>query len=770
MEVIRRFLRQPNQDAGKNDLQVQEEVVATESPTNAASVQEPLIVSPATARDIMFDLSGSSAEDAANIVNDLALNDVSNSPPKPATPVKRKRQEADVADESPKKRVAKGSGTNGTEDEPPTTSTNEITGHGSRPKRASSGAVKEAPGKLPRPKKEQRKRHMAQIYPSVQKSGDIWTPQPSPLKQVGKPTSPSTTTTKPKLPEATPRPRGRPPRAGQSPRAEQAPTTKMYSRKKRPERKTDIKIKPWRKGRSEEFVSPERKSREHHETPIETLPPKTRLQSFTNECGDDNGKPAPNSKQTRSSAAANGHKDGILNANIDLTKKPERDARKAAKQRKSLEHAAVSTPQVVGEEHEGEDDEDKLQRRGRRDPEEAIDRDAQTSVRTDEGEGEESAEAEEEDADSEDPTQVIENDEEEENEVGEELELFGQDEAWKTVLEGARSICGPKLPLNHMPKLLSKPIKSLINEVREARSSYEQLLSLRGIDHDSLDGLNDQLRESLDEIEDQIRSLSEQAAATRAPKMIRDIYARAIPAMVFLLQSALVSRMYHSDEPCELETLNETVNGVGEIVRLQKMAIFLCEKAKNWKAKPVTSRPIVRPTTKKIFPCLRNMREAFSKILVEQNRKRKGKQNAVDYTIRQKELAQQAKQDAARKPETLLEMIRASREQEDETRRIAHRTFRQIKEDEAREKMNSRQVNGHVESRTTWSNAEDLALYFQLEKGYAGGLTTEERYLNILNAPLLQNKLPEHIRERALYFKSTLLEEKGALEWISSIE
>ena len=49
-------------------------------------------------------------------------------------------------------------------------------------------------------------------------------------------------------------------------------------------------------------------------------------------------------------------------------------------------------------------------------------------------------------------------------------------------------------------------------------------------------------------------------------------------------------------------------------------------------------------------------------------------------------------------------------------------------------------------------------------------LAAAERYLNILNTPLLQNKLPEHIRERALYFKPTLLEERGTLEWISSIE
>lgn len=838
MEVIRRIFRQPNQDASQNDPQVQDELDVAEPPTDVASTQGPLIVSPTTARDLMSDLPDRSAEDAASIVNDLALNDVSKSSPKSTGRVrgKRKRQEADVMDGSPNKRVAKGRKTNGTEDEPPTT-TNGITGFGSRPNSASSD-VKEAPGKLPRPKREQRKRHMAQIYPAVQRSGDFWEPQPSPVKQVGKPASRSNTTTatNPQIPKATPRPRGRPTRMVQG-------------------RKTDMKSKPSRRGRPKGFVSPETESRENHETPMMNLPqktpPKARPVSSRIKARGENENRAPNFKSTRSSAAASGHKDDILNAKTDLTKKPERDARRAAKQRRSLELVSVSTPpsarvslveertrtrarndrrrvrngenlvqsrkkkngsegqkdvvgefevsprlqdQVISEEREGEedDDEDEIERERRKDSEEVIDSDGQTSIRSNEGEEEESAEAEGEDSDSEDPTLIIENDEEE-DEGEEELELFGQDSSWKTILEGARSICGPKLPLNRMPKLLTEPMKTLINEVREARSVYEQLLPLRGTDRDSFDGLDDLLRERLDEIEAQIRSLSEKAATNKASEMIRDIYARAIPAMVFLLKSALTSRVYHSDEPCNLETLNETVSGLGEIVRLQKMAILLCEKATHWKAEPVpTSRPVVRPTTRKIFPYLRNMREVFSRTLVEQNKKRKAKQNAVDYSTRQKELAQssqQAKQDAARKHETLLEMIRASREQEDETRRIGKRTLRQVKEDEARARMESNQVNAQIESRTTWSEAEDLALYFQLQKGYTGGLTSmftrchqscycsslttvaaEERYLNILNAPLLQNKLPEHIRERALYFKPTLLEEKGALEWITSIE
>lgn len=738
-----------------------------EEPMDQATIHEPLTVSPTLAKEPMLDPPDRSAENAASINNQLALNNVSRSSPKSAVLRKRKRQEADALGVSPKKRIVMEGGANGIRDEAPTSSTNGTTGHGGRSSRASSG-------KLPRPKTEQRNRLMAQIYPAVQKSGDIWNPTTSPKKQAEKSAPrPTTMIRDPPSPKATPRPRGRPPKVGPS------PTKKT----------TYIKKRHWT------------------QTPdIENLPqtagPNTRLKVSRTHIRDEHKERALNSKSTRSTAAARGHKDVIMNANTDLTKKPERDARRAARQRRSREQASVSTPpsarvesrdetksRLANEEHEEEEEEP--QREESRDPEEAMDEDHQTSTQVDEGEGG-GTEAEEEDSDLEDSTQVIET-HEEENEGEEELELFDQDVAWKTVLEGARSICGPKLPLNQMPKVFTRIMRNLIHDVREARVLYEEHLALRETDRDFLDGLNDHLEKSLDGIEDQIKRLSEKTAGTKSSEMIRDIFARAIPAMVFLLQSALASRTYHSVEPCDLQTFNETVNGLREIVRLQKMAILLCEKATHWKAKPVsTSRPIVRPITWKIFPSLKHMREAFVKKLSEQERKIKLKENAVDSRKRQDELvrsSQHAKQEAGRKNEILLRKIRESREQEDETRRIAKRTLTQIKEEELRAERQSRQADGHHKSITLWSNAEDIELYFQLEKGYAGGLTStfirspplchhcslitlaaKERYLNILNTRLLQNKLPEHIRERALYFKPTLLEERGPLEWISSIE
>ena len=674
--MLRGWWGQPKQDTAQNDTQVQEsqkqqEADAAESSTDLASLHGPLLVSPNFAKEIMFDLPDRSAEDAASIVNDLALPHVSKSSPKPSVPGKRKRQETDVVDGPPRKRLMKESEAAVNGNDPSTTSTNGITGHEGRSNRAPSEAGQVAPGKLPRPKKEQRKRHMVQTHPTVEISGDMWEPAPSPKKQDENPAPPLVARTRnSSSTQATPRRRGRSPRVRPSTTSEKA-SVKEGQGSKVP----DLQVKSGRKRQPEEPVDPEDETRYGHEKSFESsvqkAGPKARPKTSRTKPGDDHEEREWNPKPTRVPVAANGHRDVILT-------------------------------QIDEEEEEG------------------------------------GAEGEEDDSDVEDSAQVIESEEEEdegdeegaegEEENGKEkMEVFGQDRAWKAVLEGARSVCGSKLPRNEMPKLLTKTMTNLVHEAKEARHLYEQLLTFDGADVDALEKLNDDLKESLDTIEDQIRTLSEKTAATKSPEMIKDIFACGIPAMVFLLQSALASRVHHFDEPCDLETLNESVTGLREIVRLQNMAISLCEKATGWKAKPVsTSKPIIKPTTRQMFPSLRDMRGAFSNNLREQNRKRKSKQNAVDHNKRQKELiasSQQAKLEAARKDEILHRKIKESREREDERRRSEKRTLRQIREDEARARMGSDEVNGHVEPKTTWSDAEDLALYFQLEKGYAGTLT-----------------------------------------------
>ena len=763
LDTVDRIFRRPKQHAGEKALNMPEEVDAAGPPPEQESIHEPMVVSPTHAKEIMLDVPDPSAEEVVSIVNDLALNDISNSSPKPTVPGKRKRQDADVVDGSSKKRVAKGTGIKDTRDDSVATTTNGVTMHQGRSSGASSKVVKAALGKLRRPNKEQAKQHMAKIHPAVQSSDDMWDPPPTPKKQAEKAALPPITPTrKPPNLETTPRTRERPRRVGPSPTEK---TTLAYKGQRRNTQK--MKAKPGQKGRLEGEVSPEIEAGEVCEVVIENLPekggPKARQNGSKTQTksGDDQKKRTPERRSTRSVAAANGQKDVILNANTDLTKKPERDARKAAKQRRNLELASEAlagkrertvarkaqisknlvraSPPVLNdvvsksmkkkrrigvEEHE-EEEKEESEREERIDSVEAVDRDGQTSSYLDAGE-EGSTEVEEEESVIEESSEVVENDEEAEGQ--EELELFGANSAWKTIIEGAQSVCGSRLPLNHMPMLLTKTIKDLVYDVKEAREVYEQLLPLKGTEQDSVVGLNNDLKKSLDAIDRQITSFSEEKAATKGSEMIRDIYARAIPAMVFLLQSALETRIYHSDEPCDLKTLSSVVTGLEEVIRLQEIAIRLCDKARNWKAKPVpTSRPIIRPTTHKMYPNLKNMHGTFSKSLQEQKRKRKVKENAFKTAQKQKDLhrpSQQASQEAARKNELRDRRIRASIEEEAEKRQNAKRSYKQLVQNEPQARPQSLQVDGQIESRAQWSEDEEIELYIQLKKGYDPSLTS----------------------------------------------
>ena len=738
--MLRRLFGGSTQDPAENDSQIQESQVPESQAHEEADPPEP-----DTTNEMTSNLPDPSAEDASSIVNDLAFRDVSRSSPTPSTTRKRKRGEPDIVDRTPKKRMAKKGESIANGDAHSIASTNGITAHEDGRKSASLQPVQANPKKLSRPNKGQSKMSMVEINQAASKSIDVFE---VPQDQAENPNPPEPAATEePSGSKTSPRRKGRPRRV-------QPPPTQENRKSPRKDAQ-DMKVKPGRKGRPKGHAGSEAELQEAPQPQSGSLSLKTLsnvgTMSSRSKSKDGHEERLRGSKSKRSTAAVANRHESIKNTNTDATKKPVNETRRATKQRKGV--AVVDDDN--GEEDEGEKEETEIE--GNRGSEEIVDKDRQASTYEDEGE-EAGAEVEEEDSDVGDSLLVDESE-------GKELELFGTDTEWKTVLEGARSICGSHLPRNQMPKLFTSVIRDLILDVREARISYERLLPLDASEHEFDGGLDDLLENSVDAIENHIRELSENSEAEKAAEVIRDIFARAIPAMVFLLQSALTFRLYHAEEPCDLETLKEIVKGLREIVRLQKMAILLCEKATHWKAKPIyTSRPIVRPTTWKILPSLRIMNKAFSRALMEQDRKRKYKQNLVDSRKRQEVLAEasrQANQEAARKSELLLRKIRESREQEERQRRSEKRTFDQVKEDEARARIGSRQVNGHVESRNSWSDEEDIALYFELEKGYVATMTctfmmnhflwccylltilvAAERYLKILNTRVLQNKLP----------------------------
>ena len=655
MMVLRGLFGRSEQAIDKSALQVQEEVDDghnVDTPVDQTPSDTPFIVSPDHAKEFISDLPNRSVEEAASIVNDLALGDVPQSPPRPTVLGRRKRQRSDTLDAAPSKRIALDGGANGTSHKNTTMANDHVSGNGGRSAGTSSAIGKTVPGKLPRPRKESQKRHMAQTYPALQRSADIWDPAPSPKKQAEKPASSHTATNTSPNAKVNPRPRGRPPKK----------RTKDI-KKQKPAQQRDVDL------RSQQ------------------------------------GKTLPRAKAQRASNEA-----------------PEDVA-------DEFEPSPRHQNQVVCEGNEEEEEEEEEPgARGRGAQEETIVGNRQRSLQMKEGVG--TAEAGDEGSDFEDPTQRIDTDEESEEEDEEEIniELFGQDEAWRHVLEGARSVCGRKLPRNQMPKVFTQHIREIIYNVKETRELYEQLLALQGTDTGSFDEVNAQVKEHLDVVGDQIKRLSEKTAGIRASEMVKDIFARAIPAMVFLLQSAMVSRTYHSAEPCTLQTLNETIDGLREISQLLKITTLLCEKATNWKAKPTsTSRPIVRPTTRRMFPNLRSIREVFARTLADQERRRKAMQNAVksgqswDVLVRS---SQHAKQQAGRLDEIELRKLKESREKEDEVRRKGKRTFQQWKDDASRLDRQPHQADGHVRSNTEWSREEEIQLYIELEAGYKAELTS----------------------------------------------
>ncbi|KAK3175286.1 hypothetical protein OEA41_002533 [Lepraria neglecta] len=346
------------------------------------------------------------------------------------------------------------------------------------------------------------------------------------------------------------------------------------------------------------------------------------------------------------------------------------------------------------------------------------------------------------------------------------LDLLGQEDEWKKIFEAARSVGPKKLRENRMPQLQTETIRTLLIDIKEARTLYERLSPYNKVDQDQPDGLYEQLQRSLDVIEEQIKhgDISEAAPYIKRSKIIRDIYACAIPALVFLLDSSFSFHGLHSQGLRRFEALEE-------IVRLQEMIVLLCMKVKNLKANPNTDNPIKKPTTSIIYPYTRGMKKIFEIELEQQKRKWKIKQNALKTAKSEEERIEQSQ-----------------RQREESTSEKGHsngRIFESIQREReilrssrnriGKPAVQSTQTNSHHRSNTKWTEEEEKELMTQLRIGYNRDQSAEDRYLAILNARLLQNKLPERVREQALSLKPLMLEIYGALnppvslKWIESI-
>ena len=281
------------------------------------------------------------------------------------------------------------------------------------------------------------------------------------------------------------------------------------------------------------------------------------------------------------------------------------------------------------------------------------------------------------------------------------LDLLGLEMDWEKILKAAQSVGGSKLPKNQMPKFQTETIKALVSEVREARSLYQNRPCDKPIDD---------FHELLISIEDQIKhdGISEAKAFNKKSQMIRDIYTRAIPALVFLLESAFSFHALHPKGLHRYEALQD-------IVRVQEMIICLSMKAKIWKARPNTDKPIIKPTKGIILPYTRGMKKVFQEELIEQKRRWKMSQNASN---------------TARSKEGLTESFQKQREvsSTEADKRVARglphiqrerEIFRSSRKPIGSLGLQFSQENNGPHHSTHWNAEEEKELMKQLQSGYA---------------------------------------------------
>lgn len=174
---------------------------------------------------------------------------------------------------------------------------------------------------------------------------------------------------------------------------------------------------------------------------------------------------------------------------------------------------------------------------------------------------------------------------------------------WDQVMEGAETVGDFKVNgviTKGKPKLETQVIKAFVEQVRIVSEIYE------------VAGGKGRVPPQVQELERQVEAINEDAAGNKKRRMIQDIYAHAIPELVFMLDNALDAREADCTDP-------ERTKGLKEIIQLQRIVICLCNKARNWKEKPITDRPIKR-STQRILRYLRSMRKDYYAEL--QNRER----------------------------------------------------------------------------------------------------------------------------------------------------
>ena len=363
-----------------------------------------------------------------------------------------------------------------------------------------------------------------------------------------------------------------------------------------------------------------------------------------------------------------------------------------------------------------------------------------------------------------------------EEEDGPALELFGGTEYWNEIIEGARTVGVSRRKdkvVSKRPNIKTNIGQDLVGLLQEVESMYKAVSFFTGSAADSetmehnlqsrlknLKKIIDELTESNTPEHDNLRSL-----------LVQDIYAHAIPAMVFMLRAALQCRTERYSEPNDTKTLKE-------VVRIQGLTIRLCEKARRWKAAPKTKRPIKGT---KIRTNMQQLKEnCFGRELDSRRNLAKQKSNEQRFAESHRRMQERIMLEKQKNRQRIEEQRRLIYQNLDEQRKgVGSRLQRSTPFNDAPQSHRrntpaqwTKQQNQDLVRELLYAETRDLPgrLAITRKDRQANISTAQERYLAILNTPSLQNKLPEHIRDRALYYRDFMIQDQGPKDYIMSIE
>lgn len=293
------------------------------------------------------------------------------------------------------------------------------------------------------------------------------------------------------------------------------------------------------------------------------------------------------------------------------------------------------------------------------------------------------------------------------------VEFYDKEKAWGIVLKGARKIgvSNSREPRS-LPTLETRVITYLVKITKDARRLFDRLLYERDLEEDDVKELEAHLEKALAEIDQKVMELSEPPPGKKRSQVVKDIYAHAIPKLVFMLRSALRYRNLDYSEPDDLKFLTSMIS-------IQKSILLLCKKAALWKIKTNTETSITVPTTQEIVPYLRDVSRAFQREL--EWRKTSSAKKQTDL-----ELAESHEKRFKRIQKEKKENLRQRKENSKRMKDDLDRRWQLLFGISQREKAMNQQISviedhrpehltPHFVSTDRWSDEQNLELLVQLQ-------------------------------------------------------